>query len=150
MSLRKALITLGVVIALLGLAVIGIQKTPGLDWRARVVLLKLRGQIVDLSWGEMLRMLRPGSGYYLQPMVLTGSAYSAIANPFVSESDIAAGATIFRSRCGLCHGSDARGGAGARLRRGRGARGAKDTALLPGWTAPPPPRTPRPPPRAAR
>jgi len=108
MSLRKTLIALGVVIALLGLAVIGIQKTPGLDWRARVVLLKLRGQIVDLSWGEMLRMLRPGSGYYLQPMVLTGSAYSAIANPFVSESDIAAGATIFRSRCGLCHGSDAR------------------------------------------
>src|SRR5947208_1901036 len=130
MSLRKTLIALGVVIALLGLAVIGIQKTPGLDWRARVVLLKLRGQIVDLSWGEMLRMLRPGSGYYLQPMVLTGSAYSAIANPFVSESDIAAGATIFRSRCGLCHGSDARGGAGPSLRRGRFDHGDSDWHLF--------------------
>ncbi|PYN37853.1 MAG: PQQ-dependent dehydrogenase, methanol/ethanol family [Candidatus Rokuibacteriota bacterium] len=130
MSLRKTLIALGVVVALLGLAVIGIQKTPGLDWRARVVLLKLRGQIVDLSWGEMLRMLRPGSGYYLQPMVLTGSAYSAIANPFVSESDIAAGATIFRSRCGLCHGSDARGGAGPSLRRGRFDHGDSDWHLF--------------------
>src|SRR2546430_8732272 len=112
MSLRKTLIALGVVVALLGLAVIGIQKTPGLDWRARVVLLKLRGQIVDLSWGEMLRMLRPGSGYYLQPMVLTGSAYSAIANPFVSESDIVAGGATFPARVGPGSRAHARGGGG--------------------------------------
>ena len=66
MRLRTKVIGIAIAVSLLGLAVVGIQKTPGLDWRARVIWLKASGQISELGWGEMLRMLRPGSGYSLQ------------------------------------------------------------------------------------
>ncbi len=56
--------------------------------------------------------------------------YSTIVNPFVSESDQAAGAAIFRSRCALCHGADARGGSGPDLRRGRFTHGDGDWHLF--------------------
>jgi len=123
-------IGIAIAVSLLGLTVVGIQKSPGLDWRARVIWLKASGQISDLGWGEMLRMLRPGSGYYLQPLLTTRNVYSTIVNPFVSESDKAAGASIFRSRCALCHGAEARGGSGPDLRRGRFTHGDGDWHLF--------------------
>jgi alcohol dehydrogenase (cytochrome c) len=75
-------------------------------------------------------MLRPGSGYYLPPLLTTGNVYGTIVNPFVSEADRAAGATIFRTRCALCHGGDARGGSGPDLRRGRFDHGDGDWQLF--------------------
>ncbi len=49
MRLRTKVIGIAIAVSLLGLAVVGIQKTPGLDWRARVIWLKASGQISELA-----------------------------------------------------------------------------------------------------
>lgn len=50
-------------------------------------------------------------------------------NPYTSSEDQAAGAKLFRTRCAICHGGDARGGRGPDLTRGLFRYGSSDAAL---------------------
>lgn len=76
-------------------------------WRMLLIGKKLRGEVKEVSWGEMLRMIGPSSRYYLRPIVSEGrSVNSAIQNPFSEPSDRDEGAKLFRARCSPCHGQD--------------------------------------------
>ena len=58
-------------------------------WRMFLVGRKLRGDVRELTWGELFRMLGPSSRYYLRPMITEGrSVNGAIQNPFASPSDL--------------------------------------------------------------
>jgi alcohol dehydrogenase (cytochrome c) len=74
-----------------------------------VAALVATGQIPDLNLGEALRMLRPGSGYWLESLPLTRNPYASVFNPLSSPADVTAGATLFRANCAACHGADALG-----------------------------------------
>jgi alcohol dehydrogenase (cytochrome c) len=87
-------------------AVAGIDQ---LRWRAQVVGLHVAGRIPDISLGELLAMLRPGSGQWLEGMVENRSPYETVVNPFGGADDVARGAEIFGSTCAGCHGGDASG-----------------------------------------
>lgn len=105
--MRSRLWIVGVVL-LLGAAgaVAGIGT---LRWRAEVVGLHLAGRIPDISFGELLAMLRPGSGQWLEGMVENRSPYETVVNPHAGEADVARGAEIFGSTCSGCHGADGTG-----------------------------------------
>jgi alcohol dehydrogenase (cytochrome c) len=78
-------------------------------WRAQAIWLTITGQVADLSTREVLRMVRPGSGYWLEDLVENHSAYATISNPFVAPDDVSHGQKLFLQNCSGCHGADARG-----------------------------------------
>jgi alcohol dehydrogenase (cytochrome c) len=101
-------LTLLALLALLGFGVYALGG-ESLRWRARVAVLVATGQVPDLGLIEALRMLRPGSGYWLEGLVETRSPYASISNPHKEPADLESGAALFRANCAACHGADARG-----------------------------------------
>jgi alcohol dehydrogenase (cytochrome c) len=107
-----------------------IALVPDLAWRARLVKMQALGQIQDLGWIELARMLAPGSGYYLLDLSDTGNPYASIVNIRNTPADVAAGAQLYRARCSVCHGAEGAGGAvGPALNRPTASRKDSDWAL---------------------
>ena len=124
---RIALGTLLAGILVVGVAVYG---NPDLRWRAGVVGLKAMGKLDGVDWKELLHMVRPGSGYWLEPLLEEPNPYSIIRNPHASADDVAKGESLFALRCAKCHGEHATGGVGPAL-VGRGfTHGDSDWAVF--------------------
>ena len=96
-------------IALVG-ASAAFYGVPDVRWRMELAALKATGQIHDISFAQLLRMMAPGSGFYLKPLVDTRNPFSAISNPFTTDQHVQAGRALFASLCVACHGADANGG----------------------------------------
>jgi alcohol dehydrogenase (cytochrome c) len=77
---------------------------------------KARGHYPEASWGEFLRMLKPGSGIWLGELPRWNSLFPAVKNPYNAPNELKAGAELFASNCGSCHGADGSGGVGPALR----------------------------------
>src|SRR5882762_9047131 len=90
----------------------GIVLVPAARWRAKILLYKATGQISDIEWSDLTRMLRPGSDIYLEHLADTRNPYLAIENPRVSKGDIDAGKQLFAENCSPCHGDQGHGGPG--------------------------------------
>jgi alcohol dehydrogenase (cytochrome c) len=123
--------TLVLVTALLAIVAVSgaVIAVPDLNWRASLLRLKIGGGLEGLEWSELLRMIRPGSPYYLEPLVSNPNPYSVIRNPFNSGHDLKAGAALFRTRCSQCHGSEGHGSSATNLARGNHEHGDSDWAL---------------------
>lgn len=93
----------------LGLAVSLVAFQPETRWRAKVVQLKLSGDLPSVEFPWLLKMLIPGSPIYLEGLASTGSPYAAIRNPQDSKDDTLAGGQLFQSHCSSCHSDDAHG-----------------------------------------
>src|SRR4051812_31991100 len=92
---RIALVLAGAIVV----AVIVGFAVDATRWRLFLIGRKLRGEVKEVSWGEMLRMIGPSSRYYLRPIVSEGrSVNSAIQNPYNAPADRDEGAKIFRAR----------------------------------------------------
>lgn len=78
-------------------------------WRLEVVSYKARGQFVDVTWSEVFRIIRPGSGFWITTLDEKANPNDAIQNPFTSDEDLKRGAEFFRAECSACHGADANG-----------------------------------------
>lgn len=101
-----------------------------LHWRAEVILLRARGEITDISWAELLPMLKPGSPIYLGSLSRTRNVYASIANPWTRPEDIEAGRTLFQAQCATCHGPHGQGEAGPALVGGMGIANTSDWAVF--------------------
>jgi alcohol dehydrogenase (cytochrome c) len=110
-----------------GLAVIFISP---LNWRLRVVGLKLTGQIEGVAWPRFLKMLHPSSGFYLRPLLETKNPFSVVRNPYDSSEDVEQGSTAYRQRCALCHGASGEGLSAPALTSARLEHGDGDWALF--------------------
>jgi alcohol dehydrogenase (cytochrome c) len=97
-------------LALSIVALVAAARVPEFAWRLQVLTLKGTGKIHDLSWVELLKMLVPGSPYYIRGLVDDPNPYSAIRNPYDTPQARRQGAELFHAHCGGCHGLDARGG----------------------------------------
>lgn len=107
-----AIVAVIVVVVIVGLAV---ESTR---WRLFLIGRKLRGDVREVTWGELLRMIGPSSRYYLRPIISEGrSVNGAIENPFNSAADRDEGGKLYRTRCVLCHGQDGVGDRGPPLNR---------------------------------
>jgi alcohol dehydrogenase (cytochrome c) len=94
------------------LAVAAVVLAHPLRWRAQILIYKGTGQIDDIGWGDLLRMLRPGSDIYLERMAETKNPYLAIESPRHSQQDIETGKHLFAENCAACHGDEGHGGPG--------------------------------------
>ena len=119
-------------IGLAGLAVLVLATIVGFAvestrWRLFLVGRKVRGDVRELTWGELLRMIGPSSRYYLRPMISEGrSVNGAIQNPFTAATDREEGGKLFRARCAPCHGQDGVGDRGPPLNRPAYSHGNAD------------------------
>jgi len=107
-----------------------VWRISDLRWRAHALWLVGSGAIPDLSISDTLRMVLPGSGYWLEALGDTRSAYATIKNPKTSAEDVQAGAETFREHCAACHGANAAGGSGPSLVNRSLKSGDSDWALL--------------------
>jgi alcohol dehydrogenase (cytochrome c) len=109
---------------------VAIYSVDSLRWRADVLLRFAQGEITNVGLGELLRMLRPGSGFWIRPVVEGQGFVAIVKSPFDSKEGVAAGAKIFRQNCSICHGTDAGGVTAPSLRRRTELRhGSSDLAL---------------------
>lgn len=117
--------------ALIGMVAVavGVASMAQLRWRAALVISKAQGGYPEATWEEFLRMLAPGSGFWLEELPRLGSLYAVASNPHTAGHDLEAGEALYLERCASCHGADGTGGAGPPL-AGRGsARTASDWAM---------------------
>jgi alcohol dehydrogenase (cytochrome c) len=90
-----------------------------LSWRLQFYLMKLKGEVPELSWSEIIEGTWPGkkmsgtwagSGFIKRDMVEVGSTLdAAVANPLDDEESIEEGKKLFHANCAACHGNDGNG-----------------------------------------
>src|SRR5690349_17623925 len=73
-------------------------------WRVEIVFDRATGRITDIDWGDLLSMLRPRSGFYLERLAETRNPFEVISSPYRTPSDLADGERLFRENCSGCHG----------------------------------------------
>jgi alcohol dehydrogenase (cytochrome c) len=100
------------------------------SWRIQLVALKASGQLDSLGWTDLVPMLKPGSGFWLQPLLESRNPYAVIRSPLSTTRDIRTGRALFRSRCESCHGPGAGGGTAPALVGRDLTHGASDWALF--------------------
>jgi alcohol dehydrogenase (cytochrome c) len=103
---------------------------PDLRWRTDLLVAKARGGYPEASWEEFLRMLRPGSGIWLEKLATRGSLYPVVNNPHRSPEDLEAGQRLYADACARCHGGAGEGGVGPALKDSRSPRLESDWALF--------------------
>lgn len=106
-------------VAAVAVGAAAIAASGQVRWRAHVVLNKATGRLPDVGWSDLLYMLKPGSGVYVEDLASTPNPYEVIENPRHSSHDIDSGRQLFARRCAVCHGDEARGGAGGPSLHGR-------------------------------
>jgi alcohol dehydrogenase (cytochrome c) len=129
--MNRKLKYIALLVSALAILVAGISyySVPSLKWRFDVVALKLGGQIDGVEMGELLMMIRPGTGFWLQPLAESRNPYSSIFNPFQSDADLAAGESLFQSKCVTCHGPEGVGDSAPSLTRVAFTHGDSDWSL---------------------
>lgn len=107
-------------------------SAPKLKWRAQLVSMKATGELVDVTWGDVIEAIVPGTDTHLNlsNLLTTGSPYKGIGNPHETEEDRRLGADIFRSECASCHGIGGTGPTGPDLTTGPYRYGISDWALF--------------------
>jgi alcohol dehydrogenase (cytochrome c) len=100
-------------IAVIGLLVLAVAL-PQIRWRLQTMAMVLTGEIPDMRFGELLRLIAPGSGQpQITRLIASRNPYAVVRIPSSRPADLAAGARLFRTECAACHGPDAGGGPGA-------------------------------------
>jgi alcohol dehydrogenase (cytochrome c) len=120
----------GILVVLAGLVVAG-STVDGLGYRMTIVRQKATGGLPDVSWGDLLYMLDPRTGFWLEPLVADPNPYVGITRVKAGEGEVGVqrGREIFVATCAGCHGHDAGGGTGPALVGGGLTRGDSDWAL---------------------
>jgi alcohol dehydrogenase (cytochrome c) len=111
---------LAVALAVFLIAIIVAFAVPGLRMRAEALALVLTGRIHDLGIGDLLAMMRPGSGELeLGRLIDTQNPYPVIHVPPLTAAQKTAGMKLYGEQCAGCHAPDGLGGPGAPALVGR-------------------------------
>jgi alcohol dehydrogenase (cytochrome c) len=110
----------GLLAATVLLLIAGVLSLPQVRWRVRTLGLAAMGRIPDIGFGDLLIMLRPGSGQSkLSSLPDTRNPYAVIVVPPLSAAEQAAGIRLYGDQCAGCHSPDGTGGPGAPALAGR-------------------------------
>lgn len=117
---RRGFRTAGAALGVIVVLIILVLALPALRVRSEAVWLDLTGRIPDLSLGDLLSMLRPGSkNLETGRLVDTRNPYAVIRVPPLNAAQKAAGRRLFGEQCASCHAPDGTGGPGAPALVGR-------------------------------
>ena len=107
-------------IAAILLVIIGCLSTASIRLRGVALWLDLTGRIPDLAAGDLLAMMRPGSGeLQLGRLIDTRNPFATIQAPPLTGPQQAAGRKLYGAQCAGCHAPDGLGGPGAPALAGR-------------------------------
>jgi len=126
---KARIFSLIVLLLALGLVFSALQ-VDGVKWRAVVVRQKALGELEDISWQELLSMLRPGSRIYIRKLGNMPNPYAVIRNPLRGVEDLANGRLLFERHCMQCHGQGGIGGTAPDIVSGTLKRGDSDWAIF--------------------
>ncbi len=120
----------GIIVAGVVSCAAAITLSDEIRWRAEVVFYRATGQIEGVGWGDLLSMLKPGSGFYLRNLADTKNPYSAIENLATTDDDVRSGEARYRAECSTCHGNDGAGSSAPALNTGNFKHGDSDWSLF--------------------
>ncbi|MGH8303910.1 MAG: PQQ-binding-like beta-propeller repeat protein, partial [Steroidobacteraceae bacterium] len=110
----------GAVLAAVAILVIIGLALPSFRLRGEAAWLVVTGRIPDLTLGDLLAMMRPGSGeLQLGRLLDTHNPYPVIMVPPLDAAQKAAGRKLYGQQCAGCHAPDGTGGPGAPALVGR-------------------------------
>ena len=118
------------ILIILALPVAAAYHNDEIHWRVGVMALKARGKLPDVSWADLGPMLKPGSGFWLAPLVDQPNPYAVVRSPFDSNNDLRTGRVLFHWECEQCHGSAGAGGSAPALVGRDLSHGSSDLALF--------------------
>ena len=118
------------VLVVLVVGVTGALTFPATNWRLKVLRLKQGGELADITWLQLAKMLDPRSPYDLEPLVANKNLYLTLRNPYRGKPHVEAGGELFERRCAVCHGTDATGGSARSLIEGSMRGGVSDWAIF--------------------
>jgi len=102
------------------LVLIGCLSSPSIRLRGVALWLDLTGRIPDLPTGDLLALMRPGSGQLqLGRLIATRNPYATILLPPLTGPRLTAGRKLYGAQCAGCHAPDGLGGPGAPALAGR-------------------------------
>ena len=99
-------------------------------YRLIIVAQKATGGVPDVSWVDLLYLLDPRSGVWLEPMADNPNPYATIQSPALTDLEVEQGRALFTARCAGCHAADGRGATGPALVGRRLEHGESDWALF--------------------
>ena len=106
------------------------QGWKSVAWRVKLFGRKMAGDIPELSWSELWQMTRTQGGFGLEAFVARGvSLDGSVKSPHVRDTDIMAGASLYKERCSSCHGGEGAGWHAPALNRPGYTRGDSDLAI---------------------
>lgn len=118
MTRRRLVLTsiVGVTV-LVAVAFTGVRffAAPELQWRARVVEAKARGELSEIPLGNLIVWLSPHSPVYLAGVAENPNLHLSVKNVLISREDAAQGKTLYLRQCGSCHGESGHGNTGPNL-----------------------------------
>lgn len=118
MKLRQVALTsviAAVALAAVAFVVARFFAPPELQWRARVVEAKVRGDLEEIPLRNLIFWLGPHSPVYLAGVAENPNLHLSVKNVLVSREDIAQGKTLYLRQCGPCHGESGHGNTGPNL-----------------------------------
>ena len=74
MKTKRVILGGVLLVALLG--IVAALAEDGVRWRGRLAFMKLTGELPEISWAELARMLNPRGPYYIEEVVLRGSGFA--------------------------------------------------------------------------
>lgn len=106
------------------------QVFHSIEWRAKLYVRKATGGVPELTWSELWHMTRVRGGFGLGEMIKDGQGLEgSVVNPYVTDTDLAAGAVLFKSRCAGCHAEKGTGWHGPALNRPGLVHGDSDLSV---------------------
>lgn len=115
-SANRSLRLLGLTLAAIATVAMTLTLSPDLRWRGAVIWAKATGKLPEASALQLVRWMAPGSPVHLSGLIEKQSLDASVHNLISSSPEaIERGAQLFKERCAVCHGADARGGSAPNL-----------------------------------
>jgi alcohol dehydrogenase (cytochrome c) len=116
--------------ALLLLAGVGaIVVSDQVRMRAQILRFKVTGQLPEVRFSELVRLVTPSSGFDVRKLAQTANPFGAISAPKLNPAALEAGRVAFERNCAACHGTSGQGGAAPALVGRQLSIGAGDWSL---------------------
>ena len=105
-----ALVTSLVVSTVGAIATIAFFSSHSFAWRTQVLVERLTGDFAEIPLTQFVAWLQPGSGVYLEDLVVSRNVAASVKNRLSDPGVTSAGKALFQDKCSHCHGADAKGG----------------------------------------
>src|SRR4051812_36802846 len=116
MTFRRLILGLGIIALAVGTyAAIRLLAPSEVQWRLKILEVKVRGELGEIPLRDLIGWLAPNSPVYLASVAENPDLHYSIRNIRTTSNDAAEGKVLYVRVCGQCHGGGGHGNLGPNL-----------------------------------